>query len=282
MKIEQSTSEEEDWSGLISSLNGFAEHAVEIVPLPSIGGQASSSIQLKCVTALTPLDMMSLSGGDHDATGSKVWMGARFFVLTIPRVKSLVAHDKTVLELGSGTGFSGISVMKLCRPSRLVLTDGDDGSVKLCRDNCDLNQLNSIVVCRLDWSDSQLDETFDTIIATDVIYDASLVGPLLSAVERHLSRDGTFLLSHIPRASLPRESKIATAAEMEAHIEAEAQKHSFVLVESIRPTDLSEQSAEPSPELKSLEEAGAALLLFKRVNATSSHTPLKDQTHAAE
>jgi predicted nicotinamide N-methyase len=266
---------EEDWSSHIqdSSLNGFVDHFMENIKLP--GGQL---MRLKCVTALTPFDMINLYNGHHDATGNRLWMGAQFFACAFNDLEKSIFAQKRVMELGSGTGFSGIALMMLCdqnecAPSQLVLTDADSNSLELCRQNYELNLNNDerVAVRCLDWKDSSSNsqETFDTIIGTDVIYDVGVVTSLLSTVEKYLERDGFFVLSHIPRASLPGESKIASTEEMEKYICVEARKYSLRLRETVRPIDLSKTPKEYLKDISSMQEAGAALLLFVREGSTS-------------
>ena len=261
---------EEDWSIYIkdSSLDGFAEHGLEIIELPD--GQ---SMRLRCVEALTPFDMINLYNGEHDATGSKLWMGALFFAQAFPLLKSSFFANRRVMELGSGTGFSGIALFILCKqakcsPKELVLTDTDPASLKLCRWNCDINADcdESIIVRGLEWSDGAFShgEMFETIIGTDVVYDVSVVIPLLSTVSACLLMGGTFILSHIPRASLPGASKIASTDEMEDYISDAASKYSLRLIETIRPMDLPKSTTKQRESILSMHDAGAAILLFTK------------------
>ena len=261
---------EEDWSDLIkdAQLHGFAKHASEDIALPT-----GHVIRLQCVKELTPFDIMRLYNGDHDATGNMVWMGALFFAEAFPHLKNSLFSDRRVLELGSGTGFGGIALLILsssanCSPQELVMTDGNPASLELCRDNCQLNSQYfdevSINVRMLDWNEafSFQGEKFDTIISTDVVYDVAAVNPLLSTVHRYLSPGGSFILSHIPRASLPGASKIASTEEMETYITRAASTYSLQLIETIRPMDLSETTPNNVESILQMHDAGAAILLF--------------------
>ena len=269
MAIEDAVTDE-DWSNHIkdSSLDGFAEHGLEVLELPD--GQI---IRLRCVTELTPFDMINLYNGDHDATGSKLWMGALFFAQAFPLFKKSFFANRRVMELGSGTGFSGIALFVLskqanCSPKELVLTDADPTALKLCRLNCDINVAfdERIVVRSLEWSDCEFCdcEMFDTIVGTDIVYDVSVVMPLLSTVSASLLIGGTFILSHIPRASLPGASKIASTGEMEKYISDAASSYSLRLIETVRPMDLTKTATNPPNALLSMHDAGAAILLFTK------------------
>ncbi|KAL7557869.1 hypothetical protein ACA910_010920 [Epithemia clementina (nom. ined.)] len=89
---------------------------------------------LECVRSLTPLDMMNLSHGIHDATGNCVWTGAFLFLAalssslllssssssttttmtmstTTTSILQPYIQNRTILELGSGTGLAGLSCL---------------------------------------------------------------------------------------------------------------------------------------------------------------------------
>ncbi len=300
----------DDWSHLINALpndkhagglSKFSQHSETIFPLDD---DTSSSLQmtLRCVYELTPLDMLDLYHGRADATGNRIWMGALLFIEAFVRPLSWPEHGdhlddgassdnyqsqarafwqlrmelfdgKQILELGTGTGASGIAIALggaaseedttgrkvYAKPSIVTLTDSDPNALLLCQQNCEIN-LDSrrseiysceYVVHELEWgskSSTQYRENLidkhnvtqlskenpglapysqDTIIATDVIYDLSALGPLLETTQMILKQGGYFILSHIPRASvdwdISRSASIGEALEM--HIVDEAAKY---------------------------------------------------------
>ena len=95
--------------------------------------QSSSYFWIECVKDLTPLDMMQLSSGVHDATCNCVWTGAYLFLAALSlsqwvlsttttskpsspsgRFVSLFSQcieNQTILELGSGTGLAGLGCL---------------------------------------------------------------------------------------------------------------------------------------------------------------------------
>lgn len=267
---------EEDWSSYVkdSSLNGFVEHGLETVDLP-----VGQPIKLKCVKALTPLDMIKLSSGNYDATGSKLWMGALFFTRAFVHLDKSLFTRKRVMEVGSGTGFGGIALLMLCdhadcAPSKLVLTDSNQSALALCRQNYELNFNHDerITIRFLDWNDDGEDslEIFDTILGTDLIYDVSVLIPLMDTVSKYLADNGVFLLSHIPRASLPGECKIASMEAMENHIVQEAIKYGLHLSATLRPLDFPIITKEHLDDISSMHDAGAALLVFVKAKVLLS------------
>ena len=171
---EEEDVEEEDWSALIGASSGsFARHDnIREFTMFDDGSGRKKSLRIASVSDLSPLDMMNLSQGTHDATGHKVWLGAEFFVSVIrmgregdATCRSVLSHfaGKKVIELGAGTGLAGISLGFLptdddadagnehdkdlhCEcdsaygpPIELVLTDADEAAIELCERNCELN-----------------------------------------------------------------------------------------------------------------------------------------------
>lgn len=128
-------------------------------------------------------------------------------------------HNKQVLEVGSGTGLSGIA-SSLLGSSLTVLTDLNYTLDNL-RDNVVLNfpttvqsrqqnhkkEVRTPVVRALDWTDSDSYLTpsdcmgggsgvWDVVIGADVVWLEDLVEPLTNALRAHCSPDTLVLLSH--------------------------------------------------------------------------------------
>ena len=170
----------------VVSINASANHDNNADSESSHGSypMTNMTMTIHCVESLTPLDMINLSNGHHDSTGHRIWMGALFFIecfvcpleLGLPtnsnyhndekekmvqllsewRIK--LFHKKDVLELGAGTGASGISIMIagayansyhgesekegrrsantiIAQPNCMIFTDSDTDVIKLCKEN---------------------------------------------------------------------------------------------------------------------------------------------------
>ncbi|CAI5756761.1 unnamed protein product [Candida verbasci] len=109
----------------------------------------------------------------NDNLGLKTWGSS--LILSNRLIRNPEKYLKgEVLELGSGTGLTGIVISKL--GYNVILTDLPEITPNL-RENCKLNKCDSLV-CELDWSDptsfikQKSDIKFDTIMLSDPIYSS--------------------------------------------------------------------------------------------------------------
>ncbi|NXT85891.1 EF2KT methyltransferase, partial [Zapornia atra] len=124
-----------------------------------------------------------------------------------------VFTDRTVLELGSGIGFTGIAICKACQPKTFIFSDCHPRVLKQLEENIHLNgflwepgstctQMESqgqgagaggsqnprVIVAELDWgsvtANQLLDLQPDVIIAADVIYDPEVTSALIGMLQK--------------------------------------------------------------------------------------------------
>jgi predicted nicotinamide N-methyase len=101
-------------------------------------------------------------------------------------LKSL--KGKTVLELGAGTGISGIA-LALNSDCRVIFTDYEEYSCRLCRHNCEINNLHNFDTVTADWRDfPEINENIDIVICSDVLYEKKQVVPLFNVLNSFLQR----------------------------------------------------------------------------------------------
>ncbi len=101
-------------------------------------------------------------------------------------LKSL--KGKTVLELGAGTGISGIA-LGLNSDCRVIFTDYEEYSCRLCRHNCEINDLHDFDTIAADWRDfPEIDENIDIVICSDVLYEKKQVLPLFNVLNNFLQK----------------------------------------------------------------------------------------------
>ena len=296
----------EEWPSLAGDLRGFAQHEVLSIQLDH---NQDVGFELECVSSLSLLDMVNLSHGSHDATGHSVWMGAFLFIEALASdvtfaglatqkvsLRSLF-HSKRVLELGCGTGIGALSLLLSpdswkSKPSHVSFSDNDDEVLDLCHKNCKRYwppdsppslQEPLYSTFTLNWGDAAPSDTggnlYDTVLATDVLYDMACLRPLLSTSSQSIPENGFFVLAHVPRSCLPdtvsdtHKPKVETDyhAILENHLvetagELGLQTSVIIRPERIRNATRSD-SAIPlnSTSLLEMEEAGAAIFVFQKL-----------------
>ena len=158
----------------------------------------STTLTIQCLSELTPLDMMDMSFGIADPTGSCVWLGAFLFMEMFARkldvdttsygqrywsnIRSKIFPKGChAVELGAGTGMAGLSLMITSQyvqddtqndkaiytgPSLLVQTDVNDDTLELCRINRDTNNLGTfnerygVHIKKLEWGKGNAGKVF--------------------------------------------------------------------------------------------------------------------------
>uniref|UniRef100_A0A3P8VN41 Eukaryotic elongation factor 2 lysine methyltransferase n=1 Tax=Cynoglossus semilaevis TaxID=244447 RepID=A0A3P8VN41_CYNSE len=109
-----------------------------------------------------------------------------------------VFTGRTVLELGSGMGVTGITVCRCCSPSSLVFSDYNPSVLQKLRTNVGVNGLSNatpvVSVEQLDWTsatEEQLQKIgADVVIAADVTYDPEVARNLVTLVSKVIRSSG--------------------------------------------------------------------------------------------
>lgn len=203
----------------------------------------SKELVLNCVESLTPLDMLHLSNGDDDSTGHRIWMGALFFmecfacalpdnnwsnhngddndseekqtmIMLLSEWRKKLFHQKDILELGSGTGVSGISLIvagtstfgnsncdssdgevesklnNCAQPNSIIFTDSDPSVLELCRKNINNNVHEKIksnyFVSQLTWGQNNDSLNKDSnVTKSSGDEEINIQSQLIKAIEPH-------------------------------------------------------------------------------------------------
>jgi predicted nicotinamide N-methyase len=151
--------------------------------------------------------LVKIIGDDpgHVQSGQYLWPAAKYLGEYL--VENWTnEHRSVVVELGSGAGLSGIAAALMGgASSRIFLTDYDPGCIEILEDNIVLNNCGSYAeAVSMEWGRA-LPESIrralesvgqdNLLIASDVIYSASVVAPLFQSVLAILRFGGTFLLA---------------------------------------------------------------------------------------
>jgi len=186
MFLENGEEEIDAISELISEINGF-------------GTSKPSEKEWKFKTATIKIVEDSSKGG----IGGMIWNSSVVFASLIDEGKIVMNPNSYVLELGCGTGLSGLMCAKL-NPKHVILSDFDEVVIDNAKRNIEVNDSShNMSTYQVDWNDYmdinpeevleflknnnvELDEegrflykekriykpyTFNTVIAADVLYD---------------------------------------------------------------------------------------------------------------
>lgn len=160
--------------------------------------QWSFSIEWAGSTSSTTLYINEPAYSSGAGLGWKTWNAALVLVEFLGlHPSAFVGHD--ILELGCGTGLSGIFCAKFGAIS-VEMTDYNEKVLETVRENLIRNDVTNVTPKRMDWlelisnSDSNQGDSasYDTIIGSDIVYDpehAEIVPKVLD-----------ILLSHAPHA----------------------------------------------------------------------------------
>jgi hypothetical protein len=174
---------------------------VLLIEGPSVGDVIIDGNPVVLVPRHRERSLISPDAVDGD-TGVSTWDGARKLAAHLADNRALV-EGRSVLELGAGTGVSGLAAA-LCGAREVLLTDLDYSLPQL-RANTEATLYSSngggsgscgirgaVNVQLLDWSDATTYpfDTWDVVLAADVAWLDHLVEPLVAAV-RGTVRAGT-------------------------------------------------------------------------------------------
>ncbi|NXQ35428.1 EF2KT methyltransferase, partial [Alaudala cheleensis] len=125
-----------------------------------------------------------------------------------------VFRDRTILELGSGIGFTGIAICKTCQPRTFIFSDCHPCVLRQLGENVQLNgfipepdvtwniqtqaqgqelegekcQTPKVIVAELDWGSvtekQLLGLRADVVIAADVVYDPEIILDLIGMLQK--------------------------------------------------------------------------------------------------
>ncbi|KAM4531415.1 protein-lysine N-methyltransferase EEF2KMT isoform 2-T2 [Odontesthes bonariensis] len=132
-------------------------------------------------------------------TGLVTWEAALYLAEWALDHRQVFA-GRSVLELGSGAGLTGITICRSCRPHSFVFSDCHSTVLQKLRENVRLNALSEQTspaarVHELDWTTATEDQLAeigaDTVIAADVVYDPEVAVSLVKLLSKILSRPST-------------------------------------------------------------------------------------------
>ncbi|XP_058196365.1 uncharacterized protein LOC131312537 isoform X2 [Rhododendron vialii] len=175
---------------------------------------------------------------DFDLTGQLVWPGAMLLNNYLSANPELL-RGRSVIELGSGVGITGILSRRFCNEA--VLTDHNEEVLKILRKNIELHSSSEnsngsagLIAEKLEWGNSdhlnQILEShskgFDLVLGADICFQQSSIPLLFDTVQQLLRiREGghcKFLLAYVSRAKV-----------MDTMVVSEAIRHGLQIIEVV-------------------------------------------------
>lgn len=200
----------EELDSLLSSIR--ATFDADFEPL-QIDGDTLQILTIRNMPA--HLDSLLRRGLVHDPlrdlpVWARVWPAS--FVLG-RLLRKYEPEGKSLLELGAGTGLLSMVAARYGF-SRIVLSDGNEDALRFARANVLRNRLSHMVeTCRMDITRPAgvpcLEDGFDIIAASEVLYLDELHRPLLKIVQRYLKTEGKAMFCTDMARAKPRFAKLA-------------------------------------------------------------------------
>jgi EEF1A lysine methyltransferase 3 len=166
------------------------KYSIETVPL-RLGGKVLQILQLKDFESYLeelietkPVDIMDLP------YWAKLWESS--FILAYFLGKQPVVPWQRMLEIGAGMGIVGLYA-SLCGHN-VTITDIQEDALLFAKANVLLNNAKA-EVRKLDWNTLEIEEPYEVIFGSDVIYDRKTYPLLVEFLKRALAPNGTIFLA---------------------------------------------------------------------------------------
>jgi predicted nicotinamide N-methyase len=122
----------------------------------------------------------------------KIWEAS--IVLTEYLSRAGIEMDASILELGAGMGLTGLLLGAMGH--RVTLSDYNDDALALLEKNAAHNKLNNVLIQKLDWLKPDMNDTYDIIFGSELIYKEEFIDPVLALLKKALKPGGTVYIAH--------------------------------------------------------------------------------------
>ena len=125
-----------------------------------------------------------------------VWMITWPAALGLAEYLVLTEHGVTgkhVLELGCGTAAPGIALER--SGAHVVCTDYDPLALAMARHNARINGCRSLETRLLDWYCPDIQDRFDLLVGSEIVYFERSFPPLLSVLKQYTAPRGRIILA---------------------------------------------------------------------------------------
>lgn len=129
---------------------------------------------------------------------AKIWHAGTVLAGHLSQIP--VETGKRMLEIGSGIGLVGIVAANAGHD--VMATDYNAHALDFVRANSLLNNCPHLKVSRLDWNKPHLEDDYDYIIGSEVVYREQDVQLLLKLFHKYLKPDGKIILAEEMRKTI--------------------------------------------------------------------------------
>ena len=122
---------------------------------------------------------------------AKIWEPS--WILAEYMAKTPPSQFNKILEIGSGIGVVGIVAASFGHD--VTLTEYDENALQFASANAEINHCPDVKIRRLDWHRPDLEDRFDTIIGSEVMFHERDCDPLLNLFRIYLKPNGRVLIA---------------------------------------------------------------------------------------
>ncbi|MDA8234362.1 MAG: methyltransferase domain-containing protein [Clostridia bacterium] len=150
----------------------------------------SRHVKLKVVSNLDEL-LVDVADADAIPFWAELWPASLALARWLTRTRNL--QGLKVLELGAGLGLAGIAAA--LQGARVTQTDYVDKAMEMAGENARLNGLEEVIQIVDDWREFQMEEEFEIILGSDILYEPNLHPYLTEIFNRNLRPGGQIILA---------------------------------------------------------------------------------------
>ena len=122
---------------------------------------------------------------------AKIWEAS--WVLADHIAAYPVDPDKSFLEIGGGLGL--VSIVAASFGHHITMTEHNPHALRFAQANAHINQCSTVSIKQMDWHSPRFDDTYDVIVASEVVYHERDFVPLQKIFADYLKPDGEIVLT---------------------------------------------------------------------------------------
>lgn len=169
------------------SLESFYDrYDTEITEIVVAGRKFHILLPRDLVNFVNPEDVL-----DEFPLWAKLWKAS--WILADFLAQKKVKADERLLEIGGGLGL--VSIVGFAAGHRMTMTEYNPDALQFAQANAYLNHCAQLPIVRLDWNRPNLPASFDTILASEVVYRSQDFAPLFNLFQSCLAPGGEIILA---------------------------------------------------------------------------------------